>query len=170
MRSPRPIPSSNRNSVVSRIFERLLSGCRHVFGLGRPVSDRTGRDDSASDSQDEVQERLEAINVSNGATVASRVEWAGTSETRRRGLLGRSNIPDGEGMYIVPTQWIHMFGMRFPIDIAFLDSNGRVLFCHHELKPNRLSRLVWRAEGALELPSGTLRETGTTVGDVIELR
>lgn len=102
--------------------------------------------------------------------IATHVEWAGTSEQRRRGLLGRSDIGAGQGMYIVPTQWIHMFGMRFPIDVVFLDSNGRVLCVHHELKPNRLSRIVWRAEGALELPAGTLQRTGTTVGDVIEFR
>jgi uncharacterized membrane protein (UPF0127 family) len=61
-----------------------------------------------------------------------------------------------------------MFGMRFPIDIAFLASSGRVLHIHHGIKPNRLSRAVWRAEGALELAEGALRESNTAVGDIIE--
>jgi uncharacterized membrane protein (UPF0127 family) len=103
-------------------------------------------------------------------TVATRVLWAGTSEARRRGLIGRSTIGPSEGIYIVPTQWIHMFGMRFATDVAFLAANGRVLFIHHELKPNRLSRLVWRADGALELAAGTLHATKTKVGDIIEFQ
>ena len=111
---------------------------------------------------------VRAINTTRDRVVAERVVWAGTSETRRRGLLGRDHLPPDEGMYIVPTQWIHMFGMRFPIDVAFLDDSGRVLHIHHELKRNRLSRPVWRAEGALELAAGTLRASGTEVGDVIE--
>ncbi len=118
----------------------------------------------------EKLELVQAVNVSKGLTVATRVRWAGTSETRRRGLLGRSTIEATEGLYIIPTQWVHMFGMRFPIDVAFLAADGRVLFIHHELKPNRLSRLVWRAEGALELAAGTLHATQTEVGDIIEFQ
>lgn len=112
---------------------------------------------------------LQAVNVSKGSVLASRIAWAGNSELRRKGLLDRETIENDEGMYIVPTQWIHMFGMRFPIDIAFLGPDGRVLHVHHEIKPNRLSKLVWRAEGALELAAGTLRATNTSIGDVIEL-
>ena len=111
-----------------------------------------------------------AYNVTKNRLLASRIEWAGTSRERTRGLLGREDIQRNEGMYIVPTQWIHMFGMRFPIDVAFVDSAGKVLHVHHELQPNRLSRMVLRAEGALELRAGVLRETGTDVGDVIEIR
>jgi uncharacterized membrane protein (UPF0127 family) len=58
--------------------------------------------------------------------------------------------------------------MAFPIDVAFLARNGRVLALHAGLRPNRLSRLVFRAEGALELPAGTLAATGTRVGDVVD--
>jgi uncharacterized membrane protein (UPF0127 family) len=111
---------------------------------------------------------LRVVNVTRDVVVARCVLWAGTSETRRRGLLGRNSLDRDEGMYIVPTQWIHMFGMRFPIDVAFLATDGRVLHVHHGLQPNHLSRLVWRAEGALELAQGTLRETGTVAGDIIQ--
>ena len=89
---------------------------------------------------------------------------------KRRGLLGRTHLDMREGMYLVPCQWIHMFGMRFPIDVAFLDREGRVLCVHHALQPNRLSRLVLRAEGVLELAAGALRTSGTQVGDVVELQ
>ena len=99
----------------------------------------------------------------NGSTL-----W---TSTRPPMLEGRSGYAaHTEGAYIVPTQWIHMFGMQFPIDVAFLDSGGRVLQICHALHPNRLSPIVWRAEGALELAAGTLKATGAEVGDVIEIR
>lgn len=109
-----------------------------------------------------------AVNVSTRSVIARRVQWAGTSEARRRGLLGRENIEPDEGVYIVPTQWIHMFGMRFPIDLAFLGAGGRVLHVHRGIKPNRLSRAVWRAEGALEVAEGALLASDTKVGDIVE--
>lgn len=111
---------------------------------------------------------LRALNVTRETVVAERVLWA-TGEARKHGLLGRDHMDPAEGMYIVPSQWIHMFGMRFPIDVAFLAEGGRVLAVHHSLQPNRLSRPVLRAEGALELAAGALRASGTQVGDVIQL-
>jgi uncharacterized membrane protein (UPF0127 family) len=114
---------------------------------------------------------LQAINVSKGAKiVAFRVEWAGTSAQRRRGLLGRNGLDPEEGMYLAPCGWIHTFFMRFPIDVVFLARDGRVLALHHNLKPYRLSKIVLRAQGVLELSAGRLRATETDVGDIIQFR
>jgi len=107
-------------------------------------------------------------NLTRGTLVCDRVVWA-TGAARKRGLLGRTHLEPSDGMYIVPTQWIHMFGMRFPIDVAFLSNEGKVLAVHHGLQPNRLSRLVLRAEGALELAAGSLHASHTEVGDTIGL-
>jgi len=60
--------------------------------------------------------------------------------------------------------------MRFPIDVAFLARDGRVLALHHNLKPYRLSKIVLRAQGVLELSAGRLRATDTDVGDIIQFR
>ena len=110
---------------------------------------------------------VRAVNSSRGTVVAERVLWA-TGSAKRRGLLGRDRLDAGEGMYLVPCRWIHMFGMRFPIDVAFLSGSGRILAVHHDLAPNRLSRLVWFAEGVLEIAAGALHATRTGVGDRIE--
>lgn len=150
----------------SNFFFGLFKRAARPGELPDPVSDPG--DQTGLDRGDDGT--LEAFNVTKNRAVARRVEWSGSSATRRKGLLGRERIDEDEGMYIVPTQWIHMFGMRFPIDVAFLDSDGRVLHIHHRLKPNRLSRIVWRAEGALELAAGVLESTETTIGDFIELR
>lgn len=114
---------------------------------------------------------LVAINISKGdGVIARRILRAETSAERRRGLLGRDQLDPDEGVYIVPCEWIHTFGMKFPIDVAFLAADGRVLAVHHGLRPNRLSKIALRAEGVLELSAGRLRETGTTVGDRVQFR
>lgn len=113
----------------------------------------------------------QAVNVSKGGTiVARRVGWAGTGAQRRRGLMGRSGLDPEEGIYLVPCEWIHTFRMQFPIDVAFLADDGRVLAVHHGLRPNRLSKIVLSAAGVLELSAGRLRATDTDVGDIIQFR
>jgi uncharacterized protein len=112
---------------------------------------------------------MRAVNVTRDAVLVERLDWAGTSGTRRRGLLGRAGLAPGEGLYLAPCQWVHMFGMKFAIDVAFLARDGRVLAVHPGLRPGRISKLVWRADGVLELPEGVLAATGTQVGDVVEL-
>jgi uncharacterized membrane protein (UPF0127 family) len=166
------------SEAFSRLFhwlqQKAVSALAFDLGLADPAERHMPPpacvDDFPSCASPVDDEYVQAINVTRDSVVASRVSLAITSVERRRGLLGRNSMDPDEGMYIVPTQWIHMFGMRFAIDVAFLSSSGRVLFVHHALKPNRLSRLVWRAEGALELPAGTLRASRTMVGDTIELR
>jgi len=148
-------------------FDNAWSGSQD---LPWSAQDPAHTEESSPPTNVAEEEYLQAVNVTKDSLIASRVSLAITSDDRRRGLLGRTQMDSDEGLYIVPTQWIHMFGMRFPIDVAFLSSSGRVLWIHHHIKPNRLSRLVWRAEGALELPAGALRASGTEVGDTIELR
>lgn len=108
-----------------------------------------------------------AINVTRATVLAEHLEWARTRSARRRGLLGRAALGRGEALYIVPCPWVHTFGMAFPIDVAFLAADGRVLATQSSLVPNRLSRLVFRARGVLELPARSLAATGTRPGDVI---
>jgi len=112
---------------------------------------------------------VRAVNVTRDRVLADQMDWAGTSASRRKGLLGRDTFARGEGIYLAPCQWVHMFGMKFAIDMAFLARDGRVLHVHHALKPGKISKLVWRADGALELPAGTLAESGTVIGDRVEL-
>jgi len=110
-----------------------------------------------------TQDIFRAVNVDTGMVVAERVIIA-SGAAKRRGLLGRQALDPDEGMYLVPCQWIHMFGMKFPIDVAFLARDGRILAIHTALRPNRLSRLVLWADGVLELASGALQRSRTTVG------
>ena len=118
---------------------------------------------------DSSKQIVQAVNASKSAVViAQKVIWAGSSSERRRGLLGRTGLGSDEGIYLTPCEWLHTFGMKFPIDVAFISPGGLILAVHYGLKPNRLSKIVFRAEGALELAEGTLRKTNTEVGDAVE--
>ena len=103
-------------------------------------------------------------NRTRGATLAANVLLADTPRARRIGLLRHKALEPGEGLWIYPTQAIHTFGMRFPIDVVFLDRRLRVKRVYHRLAPFRLTMLVWGARSALELSSGSLASTGTVAG------
>ncbi len=110
------------------------------------------------------------INLSRGTVLAEEAEVAETPSSRRRGLLGREGIPEGGGMLIVPCRQVHTLGMRFPIDVVFLDEALRVVRLVVPLRPGRLSPFVLRSRAVLELPAGVVEETGTEAGDRLDIR
>jgi uncharacterized membrane protein (UPF0127 family) len=108
-------------------------------------------------------------NLTRATQLASRVEVAARALDRMRGLLGRRAFTAGTALWIVPCSSIHTVGMSFAIDAAFLDGRGTVLRLYHSLAPFRVTRVVWKATGVLELPAGTLVATGTSEGDRLDL-
>ncbi len=112
-------------------------------------------------------EILCARNVTRDTVVAARVEVAESSETRTRGLLGRDGLAAGAGLWIVPCEWVHMFGMKFAIDIVVLDKHDVVVGVQENLKPGRIGKPFWGAHSTLELPVGAVRASGTVKGDRI---
>jgi uncharacterized membrane protein (UPF0127 family) len=66
-----------------------------------------------------------------------------------------------------PFMCMHMLFMRFAIDVVFLNRTGRVVRINHNLRPWRISSIVWGAHKALELPAGGAARSGTEVGDQI---
>jgi len=107
-------------------------------------------------------------NRTRGSTLGCDVRLADTPGARRIGLLRHDKLNTGQGLWIYPTQAIHTFGMRFPIDVVFIDRRMRVRRIYHQLAPYRLTTLVWSAQSVLELPSGSLAGTQTTVGDELQ--
>jgi uncharacterized membrane protein (UPF0127 family) len=106
-------------------------------------------------------------NSDRGSVLASRAAVADTSVSRCVGLLKHDNLPEGHGLWIVPCEGIHTFGMKFPIDVLFLDRRKRVLKIRRNMVPRRLSLHLW-AHSVLELPAGTVDATGTLPGDQLE--
>jgi len=111
---------------------------------------------------------LVIYNANTGELLGDRVALAATLVARVRGLIGRRRLETGEGLWLVPCSAIHMVGVRFPIDVLFLDRELRVLKVVHELPPNRLAGQKGACT-ALELPAGTLARTGTRSGHVLRI-
>lgn len=96
--------------------------------------------------------------------VAEFAEIADSSTTRQRGLLGRNGLANGEGLWIVPCEAIHTLGMRFPIDVLYLDRKRKVRKVRRVLMPWRFSMCLV-AHSVLELPAGTADRSQTEPGD-----
>jgi hypothetical protein len=121
--------------------------------------------------------RLVARNVSRGTLLAERLEDGASFWAKFKGLMGRSALPPGDGLWLPGENGIHMLFMRFPIDVVFVSRpkegvsrSRRVVAARRSVPPWR--GVVWRvggAKGILELPVGTIEATGTTVGDEIAI-
>lgn len=85
-----------------------------------------------------------------------------------RGLLGRRDLHADEGLLLKPAGSIHTHFMRFPIDVVFLDREGRVLDLRSAVVPWRMARKRG-AKAVLELRAGEARRRGVEVGDVLKL-
>jgi uncharacterized membrane protein (UPF0127 family) len=108
---------------------------------------------------------LRVVNQRGGIVLGDRILHAHSWFSRLRGLLGRPAPGPGEGLMLTPCRVVHMFGMRYPIDVAFLDRAGVVVAIYPRLAPGAGTSWHRSARHALELPSGALARTGTAVGD-----
>jgi len=111
------------------------------------------------------------LNRSKQTLLASEVGLANTSWTRMKGLLAHKpeEFASGKGLWIVPSQGVHTIGMKFPIDAVYLDAAYRVIHVCHKLTPFRIAAVKFKTRSVIELPAGTLAQTHTTVGDVLEI-
>ena len=107
-------------------------------------------------------------NTRSGEVIASTVELAVDSESRRRGLLGRDHFDAGSALIIAPCSSIHTFFMRFAIDVVFVARDGRVLKVCAAI-PRRRIALRPGAFAAIELPAGTLERTNARPGDILRV-
>jgi uncharacterized membrane protein (UPF0127 family) len=108
-------------------------------------------------------------NVTRKAILSDQCRFANSVWKRLVGLLNRKALNPGEGLLFDRCYGIHTFGMRFPIDVLFLDQDLRVLRTVEALPPLRTCA-VKRAVYVLELPVGAIRQTHTEAGDQIQLR
>jgi uncharacterized membrane protein (UPF0127 family) len=88
---------------------------------------------------------------------------------RMRGLLPKNSLGEGEALYIAPCNSIHTFFMRFSIDAAFLDREGKVIALYEEVKPWRMTGIHFRAAGVLEAAAGAFQRAGVKKGEVLKI-
>jgi len=111
--------------------------------------------------------RLKVSNVTRETVLASCLEVANHGSNRMKGLLGRDGLSPGEGLWIMPCEAIHTFGMRFAIDLVYLDRKKRIRKVKSSVPPWRMSACL-TAHSVIELPSGTIQATQTRRGDRLE--
>jgi len=107
-------------------------------------------------------------NERTGLALATTIEAAFDSRSRRRGLLGRDALAPGAGIIIAPCGGIHTLYMRFPIDVVFVNKDGTVRKVCRGVKPWRLALSVL-AFAAVEVASGEASRSGTLPGDRLAL-
>ena len=104
--------------------------------------------------------------VTDGRVLAS-ASIATERASRRKGLSGQTHI---EGAFVIPNcRWVHTFGMRVPIDIAYLDADGNVIKTV-QMSKMRLGAPVWNARTVVEAQKGAFARWGINVGNKIEVR
>lgn len=102
--------------------------------------------------------------------LARRAETARSLRERMVGLLGRSALPEGEGLILLACHSIHTVFMRFAIDAVFVDGRWKVLHICKALPPGRMSPIVWRAKAVVELPAGAAERAQLEAGDRLVLK
>ncbi|MFZ0747168.1 MAG: DUF192 domain-containing protein [Terracidiphilus sp.] len=111
--------------------------------------------------------RLKVLNVTRNTQLGNSIEVADRGPTRTKGLLGRRGLGPGGGMWIVPCESVHTFGMQFPIDLVYLDRMNRIKKVRSSVPAWRMSACL-SAHSVIELPAGTIHETHTESGDILE--
>ena len=106
-------------------------------------------------------------NLTRNAILGDRIEAARTSRERRTGLLKHEGLGEGEGLWIVPCESVHSFGMKFAIDVVYLDRKKKVRKVRKEMVPRRVSACL-TAHSVLELPVGVIGASRTEPGDHLE--
>ena len=112
---------------------------------------------------------MPALNLTKKTWLATTVRKADNFVTRLVGLLRRQSLGPEEALWLIPSKGVHTIGMKFPIDVIFLDRTNKVIATVCDLPPLRISRLHFSAHSVLELPHGVINKSSTTVGDQIEI-
>jgi uncharacterized membrane protein (UPF0127 family) len=112
--------------------------------------------------------RVVLMNERTLEPVAVSVEIAATRSSRRRGLLGRDRLEEATAMMLAPCAAVHTAGMRFAIDVVFVDRQGFTVKVVRDLRPWRIS-LAAGARAVIEMQAGSLQLGQVLPGDRLYL-
>ena len=112
---------------------------------------------------------MPVINLTKETWLATKVRKADNFLTRLIGLLKRTHLGPVEALWLMPSRGIHTIGMKFPIDVVFLNKKHTVVGLMADLAPFRISPVHFSGYSVLELPSGTIKKSRTEIGDQFEI-
>jgi uncharacterized membrane protein (UPF0127 family) len=108
--------------------------------------------------------------IEGGQTpLASRLEGAFDSKSRNQGLLGRDGLAPGTALVIAPSNAVHTFAMRFPIDLVFANRDGVVVKTKLAVPKSRIA-IALNGFAVIELAAGAIARCGVRVGDRLTVR
>lgn len=113
--------------------------------------------------------KMKIIDLRNNAVLADKAQRADTFLKRLVGLLNRKSLDEGEALILQPSNCIHMFFMRFSIDVLFLDKNDKIVVMLSSFRPFSLSRIYFEAFSVVELPEGIIKKTMPQIGDILKV-
>jgi uncharacterized protein len=113
--------------------------------------------------------KIHVRNLTRDVVLADSADVADTSAKRRTGLLKHTSLEAGDGLWISPCEAVHSFGMKFAIDVLYLDRKHKIKKARADMVPRRISGCL-TAHSVLELPAGTIARTGTQAGDQLEIK
>jgi uncharacterized membrane protein (UPF0127 family) len=108
-------------------------------------------------------------NITRNTVIASRIKIAQNPWARMKGLLGTRDLSPGNALIITHCQSIHMFFMKFSIDVIFCDRQNKVIGLCACINPFCLSPIFLKASYAIELPQESIAASKTQIGDQIDL-
>lgn len=112
---------------------------------------------------------MKLTNLNTHETLIPDLEVANTFASRSRGLLGRDALALDQALWIWDCRWVHTFGMRFPIDLIYVNRKLEVKKTVSRMKPGRLGWPVFSAWSVIELRAGFLEQFPVNLGDKLHV-
>jgi uncharacterized membrane protein (UPF0127 family) len=143
---PAPAQSRPVNDQSLRVNTRAFSF---------PLSSVSGKKGVMYCVFNKTAESFLGLNVSCACT-----RWA-----RLKGAVRNLRLGSDQGLWVIPSRGIHSLGALVPIDVIYLDADGRVIDLVEHASPFRLTPIRWKSRSILQLPTHTIYATNTKIGD-----
>ncbi|WP_064092024.1 DUF192 domain-containing protein [Rossellomorea aquimaris] len=113
---------------------------------------------------------MKLVNLSNERVIADSLKEAYHFFNRLRGLMFTDKLDSGTGLHIKPCRSIHTFFMNYPIDVLYVNEQNIIVAIEEALEPGKTGKLYADASSVVELPAGTVKETGTHIGHTLNFQ
>lgn len=110
---------------------------------------------------------MKLMDKHSNRVVAQEVRIAKNFLARMRGLLGTDRIGQDTAFLIPKCQGVHTYGMRYAIDVIYLDHSNKILEIREALDPNQRGPVIWSARAVIEMEAGTATRQGLQVGQTL---
>lgn len=109
--------------------------------------------------------KIKIINKRTGANIASRAKIAKSFLAKAVGLLLKKSFEHGEGLVFERCNGVHTLFLRFELDLIYVNKEKIVTKVIENFPKGKFSPFAFKASDLIELPAGTIKNTGTMIGD-----